>query len=301
MTSEVVLPVTVVIPVYNREHSLERTLASVAGQRGYHVAQTLVIDDKSSDDSVGVAERLGYQVVSLPRNGGAAAARNEGLRLTTTPWVAFLDSDDAWEPNLLSTLWPHTEENVLVSGAAFLCAGDEMLSLIGTSSPPGLRLRSPRDLIDPENRVVTSSTLVRTDLAVRLGGFNTNLAYSEDLDLWLRVLQHGCGWCDATPTIRYHRGPTSKSQHQRGVDEARAGIVYSFADETWWRRTVIERYLGGVYWDTTRTALRNRDWGLALQRIFKILSRPERIRGVLRCVRRHRRLRRRLVELSPTS
>ena len=296
--SDTVLPLTVVIPVYNREGSLERTLASVERQRGYRVAETLVIDDNSTDNSVGVAESLGYRVVRLPRNGGAAAARNEGLRLATTPWVAFLDSDDAWEPHLLTTLWPYTSEHVLVSGAAFLCAGDEMVSLIGTSSTPGLRLQTPRDLIDPENRVVTSSTLVRADLAVRLGGFNTDLAYSEDLDLWLRVLQHGPGWCDATPTIRYHRGPTSKSQHQRGVDEARAGIVYSFAREDWWRRTVAERYLGGVYWDTTRTALRNRDWGLAIQRVLKILSRPSRISGVGRCVLRHRRLRRRLRQLA---
>lgn len=298
-TTSRVLPVTVVIPVYNRERTLEQTLRSVEQQRGYRVAQTLVVDDKSTDHSVAVAEGLGYDVVRLPRNGGAAAARNEGLRLTTTPWVAFLDSDDCWEPNLLATLWHHTSEHVLVSGTAFLCEGEHPVSLIGASRPPGMTLRTPMDIIDPENRIVTSSTLVRTDLAARLGGFNTSLAYSEDLDLWLRVLQHGSGWCDATPTIRYHRGPTSKSQHQRGVDEARAGIVYRFAREDSWPSDAVQRYLGGVYWDTTRTALRNRDWHLALQRAFKIVSRPDRISGLVRCLRRHRRLRRRLGQLTP--
>jgi glycosyltransferase involved in cell wall biosynthesis len=289
-----VLPVTVIVPVYNREQSLERTLRSVEQQKHYRVAQTMVIDDNSTDNSVAVAERLGYDVVRLPENKGAAAARNEGLRLTTTQWVSFLDSDDCWEPNLLATLWPHTDVHVLVSGSAVLYAGGRAVSLIGAGQPPGARLSTPLDVLDPENRIVTSATLVRADLAAQVGGFKTSLAYSEDLDLWLRVLELGPAWCDATPTIQYNRGPSSKSQDARGVDEARAHIVYSFADETWWRSEVVEGYLGGMYWDATRTALRARTWGLALRRVGKILSRRRRILGCARSLIRHRRQRARL-------
>lgn len=292
-----VLPITVIVPVFNREQSLESTLRSVERQQGYSVACTLVIDDKSTDNSVAIAEKLGYDVVRLAKNGGAAAARNEGLRLATTEWVSFLDSDDCWEPDLLATLWPHTDGHVLVSGSAVLYANGDAVSLIGASRGPGERLTTPLDALDPENRIVTSSTLVRTELVARVGGFNTSLAYSEDLDLWLRVLEHGPGWCDPTPTIQYNRGPSSKSQDARGVDDARAGIVYSFAGQPWWRRDVVERYLGGVYWDASRTAVRGRAWGLALQRVVKILSRPSRVSGVVRSLLRHRQQRRRLKAL----
>lgn len=289
-----ILPVTVIVPVFNREESLQRTLRSVEQQERYRVARMLVIDDKSTDNSVAVAARLGYDVVRLPQNNGAAAARNEGLRLATTEWVAFVDSDDCWEPNLLATLWPHTDSHVLVSGSAVLYADGRAVSLIGAGQPPGARLDNPLDVLDPENRIVTSSTLVRNDLVARIGGFKTSLAYSEDLDLWLRLLEHGPAWCDATPTIQYNRGPSSKSQDARGVDDARAGIVYSFAGESWWRRGVVERYLGGVYWDAARTALRGGAWGLVLQRVGKILLRPTRVSGVARSLVRHSHQRRRL-------
>jgi glycosyltransferase involved in cell wall biosynthesis len=292
-----ILPVTVIIPVFNREQSLERTLRSVEEQQHYRVAQTLVIDDRSTDNSVAVAEKMGYDVVQLPKNSGAAAARNEGLRLATTDWVSFLDSDDCWEPNLLATLWPHTDGHVLVSGSAVLYAGGRAVSLIGAGKPPGATLNTPLDVLAPENRIVTSSTLVRADLVSRLGGFKTSLGYSEDLDLWLRVLEHGSAWCDATPTIQYNRGPSSKSQDARGVDDARAGIVYSFAEQSWWRRGVVEQYLGGIYWDAARTALRGGAWGLAVQRIGKILRRPARVSGVARSLLRHGEQRRRLRSL----
>lgn len=288
-----VLPITVVIPVYNREQSLPDALRSIERQQEYSVTEVIVVDDHSSDGSVEVARRMGYEPVCLARNGGAAAARNVGIVRCQTEWIAFLDSDDTWEPHLLRTLWPRTAGRVLVSGSAYLRAGDAMVSLIG-AEPPGMALRSPLDVLEPENRIVNSSTLVRHDVVKAVGGFDTTWRYSEDLHMWLRVLEHGEGWCDATPTITYHRGPTSKSQHHRGVTEARKGIVHSFAERPWWQQRTADRFLGGIYWDATRTALRGRQWSIALGHVREIVSRPDRVAGVAAGVARHRRLRRRL-------
>lgn len=292
-----VLPITVIIPVFNREHTLEATLRSVEDQDGYRVAKTLVIDDSSTDGSVAVAENLGYEVVRLPENQGAAAARNVGIGLAQTAWVAFLDSDDRWRPNLLATLWPHTESHVLVSGSAYLRTGASVVSLMG-AEPPGVTLRGPLDIIDPENPVMTSSTLVRADIVSRLGGFDTTWAYSEDFALWLRVLEHGPGWCDATPTIEYQRGTSSKSEHGKGVDDARVRIVYSFAQRPWWRKQSAERLVGVIYWEAIRSALRARRWSAALRYGSKVLSSRDRMIGTRECLARRRRLRRRLKELN---
>ena len=292
-----VLPVTVIIPVFNREQTLAATLRSVEQQAGYRVAEVLVIDDKSTDGSVAVAEGLGYEVVRLPDNGGAAAARNVGIGLAKTPWISFLDSDDCWRPNLLATLWPHTDSHVLVSGSAYLRAGANLVSLMG-AEPPGLTLRGPLDIVDPENPVVTSSTLVRADIVSHLGGFDTKWAYSEDFDLWLRVLEHGSGWCDATPTIEYQRGTTSKSEHGSDVDDARVRIVYSFAERPWWRKQSAERLVGVIYWEAIRSALRSHRWPAALRYGRMVLSSRDRVTGAGACILRRRRLRRRLKELT---
>lgn len=295
--SDPVLPLTVIIPVFNREETLAATLRSVEQQAGFRVAKVLVIDDRSTDGSVAVAEGLGYEVVRLPENGGAAAARNVGIGLAKTPWIAFLDSDDRWRPNLLATLWPFTDSHVLVSGSAYLRAGTQLVSMIGVQ-PPGLTLRGPLDIVDPENPIVTSSTLVRGDIVSELGGFDTTWSYSEDFDLWLRVLEHGPGWCDATPTIEYQRGATSKSEHGSEVDDARVRIVYSFADRPWWRKRSAERLVGVIYWEAIRSALRSRRWGLALRQARKVVTSRDRVTGAVACIRRRRRLRLRLKELT---
>jgi glycosyltransferase involved in cell wall biosynthesis len=283
------LPVTVVIPLHNRRELIGATLASVAAQRDASVAATIVVDDASTDGSAEVAAGFpGCEVVRLGVNHGAAAARNAGLERVSTPWVCFLDSDDLWRPALLSTLWPHTEGNALVSGAAVLEVDGEPVTLLGTASPAGQHLRSPADVLAPANPVVTSATFVRTDLARGLGGF----------DIWLRVLEHGRGWCDAAPVITYRRGASSKSQQAHGgVENARARIARSYARRAWWSRSACERYLGGMYWEGVRSAMRDRSWPMALRHLRQVLRHPRRVQGAFEGLEQNRLRRRRASSL----
>jgi glycosyltransferase involved in cell wall biosynthesis len=293
------LPVTVVIPLHNRRELIGATLASVAAQRDASVAATIVVDDASTDGSAEVAAGFpGCEVVRLGINRGAAAARNAGLERVSTPWVCFLDSDDLWRPALLSTLWPHTESNALVSGAAVLEVEGEPVTLLGAASPLGQRLRSPADVLAPANPVVTSATFVRTDLARGLGGFDIGLRYSEDLDLWLRVLEHGTGWCDPAPVITYRRVASSKSQEAHGgVESARARIARGYARRAWWSRSACERYLGGMYWEGARSAMRDRSWPMALHHLRQVLRHPRRVQGAFEGLEQNRRRRRRASRL----
>lgn len=132
----------------------------------------------------------------------------------------------------------------------------------------------------------------------RLGGFDTRWKYSEDFDLWLRVLEHGPGWCDATPTVDYERGGTSKSEHGSRVDDARVRIVYSFAGRPWWRKRSAERLVGVIYWEAIRSALRSRRWAAAVHYGSKVLWSRDRVTGAGACILRRRRLRTRLKGLT---
>lgn len=293
------LPITVVVPLYNRRDTICETVASVAGQRGAAVESVIVVDDASTDGSAEAAARCpGCEVVRLDVNGGSAAARNAGLERVATPWVAFLDSDDLWLPTLLSTLWPHTEDNVLVSGAGILEVDGRAVTLLGTAGATGQALRSPADVLAPANPIVTSATLVRTELVRGLGGFDTRLRYSEDLDLWLRVLEHGPGWCDPAAVLTYRRGATSKSQQVHGgVEGARAHIARSYEPRDWWSRAACERYLGGMYWEGARSAMRDAQWPLASRYLRRVLRHPRRIQGAVESLDQNRRRRRRAAAL----
>jgi glycosyltransferase involved in cell wall biosynthesis len=297
------LPITVVIPLYNRRDTICETVASVVGQRDASVASVIVVDDASTDGSAEAAARCpGCDVVRLKVNGGSAAARNAGLERVATPWVAFLDSDDLWLPTFLSTLWPHTAGNVLVSGAGILEVDGRAVTLLGTASATGQALRSPADVLAPANPIVTSATLVRTEVVRGLGGFDAGLRYSEDLDLWLRVLEHGDGWCDPEPVLTYRRGATSKSQQVHGgVEGARARIARSYAPRGWWSRDACERYLGGMYWEGARSAMRDARWSLASRYVRRVLRHPRRIQGAVESLDQNRRRRQRAAALRATT
>jgi glycosyltransferase involved in cell wall biosynthesis len=96
-----VTTVSVVIPTYNRAHWLRYAICS-ALQQSHRPLEILVVDDGSTDDTGELCAGFGPSVRYIPQeNGGCAVARNRGLREARGEYVAFLDSDDVWEPNKL--------------------------------------------------------------------------------------------------------------------------------------------------------------------------------------------------------
>src|SRR4029453_1668734 len=88
--------ISVVIPVFNREGTIARAIASVLRQ-SYQPAEIIVVDDGATDRTAeGVAAHSGPLPSVAQANAGASAARNRGVELVETPWAAFLDSDDYW-------------------------------------------------------------------------------------------------------------------------------------------------------------------------------------------------------------
>ena len=99
---------TIIIPVYNREAYLLRTLDSAAAQSERNF-RLIVVDNNSADSSPDIARKFKAQneaadfavdVISCPTP-GAAAARNAGLEIAETEWVYFFDSDDVMRPDLV--------------------------------------------------------------------------------------------------------------------------------------------------------------------------------------------------------
>ncbi|MDR3189812.1 MAG: glycosyltransferase family 2 protein [Lactobacillaceae bacterium] len=96
--------VTVIMPVYNVENYLLSALNSVI-QQTYHNLEIIVIDDGSTDTSKSIIEAIAQtdqrvQLISL-QNGGAANARNVGLKHANGEWIYFADSDDVLDENLI--------------------------------------------------------------------------------------------------------------------------------------------------------------------------------------------------------
>src|SRR5438270_8624569 len=92
---------SVVIPAYNAERFLERTLRSALRQT-YRNLEVIVVNDGSADKTRAIAEAVArtddrVRIITVP-NGGVAKARNIGIAEAHGEFVAFLDADDLWHP-----------------------------------------------------------------------------------------------------------------------------------------------------------------------------------------------------------
>ena len=96
---------SVIIPVYNKERYIRKTIQSVLKQtfRDYEI---IVVDDGSKDDSFKIVKSMQEDSIVLVQqeNSGVAAARNTGIESARGEYIAFLDADDYWHPNYLEVI-----------------------------------------------------------------------------------------------------------------------------------------------------------------------------------------------------
>src|SRR5580658_1669327 len=93
--------VSVIIPVYDREHCVKRAIDSVLAQ-SFKDFEVVVVDDGSKDGSLQILKSYGDAIhLICQKNAGAGAARNAAIRAARGRWIAFLDSDDEWRPDKL--------------------------------------------------------------------------------------------------------------------------------------------------------------------------------------------------------
>src|SRR5262249_51452105 len=119
--------VSVILPTYDRAHTLRASVESLLAQQGADF-EVLVVDDGSADDTPGVLAALRparLRVLRVP-HGGVAAARNAGIAASDAPLVAFHDSDDVALPGRLAVpaefLASHPDVHLVIQNGRMLPA-----------------------------------------------------------------------------------------------------------------------------------------------------------------------------------
>lgn len=183
--------ISVVIPLYNKQASIQSTVNSVLNQ-SYRDFELIVVDDGSTDGSADEVLELKDSRVKLIRktNGGVSSARNEGIKNSSSEYIAFLDGDDLWEPDFLSEI-------------AKMLTDFPEVGICGTSYcylKHGIKEKAEKPISKDFFGILDNSSwsyghifcstavCCKKSALLDAGMFDERIAYGEDLDMWWRIM-----------------------------------------------------------------------------------------------------------------
>lgn len=199
--------VSIIIPVFNRAHTLPRLFASLQAQR-HRPLEIILVDNNSTDASLNICQAFAQAntsdefsiQVTQEKTPGAAAARNKGLSIVKGEYVSFFDSDDEMSPDFISSMLAALLESPT---AAFVAARSRMVFENGTE-----QVRGGLEGLSLSSHILsaalsTQSFLARTDFIHHIGGWNADVPIWNDYELGIRMLQ--CAQSFVTLDRTFHR------------------------------------------------------------------------------------------------
>jgi len=210
--------VDIVMPLYNKEHSVDRAIRSIRKQ-AFSDWRLIVVDDGSTDSGPEIVENIMEKDsrIDLIRqsNQGPGAARNTGLTHSNGPYTAFLDADDEWYPGWLDKAVETIEKhNVSLVGAMYheWPRQQDMTHYWAKQGivPGQYRLWGNEDPVWAEMLFFffhVGNSLVRTEVAKKYGGFyaDRRCSYGEDTLFFLRMVINEPLAIIQPAVVRHHR------------------------------------------------------------------------------------------------
>jgi glycosyltransferase involved in cell wall biosynthesis len=214
---------SVVIPTFNRAAMVTQAVLSVLNQT-HSDYELIVVDDGSGDDTREALAQFGDRIRYVYQdNAGVAAARNRGIAESSGDFVAFLDSDDLFEPRMLEealrTFERHPDAGVVFTPETELDAADLPYRVV-TKKSPGVFF-SPVGMISTDTHIGSGRPgIVRRELLERSGGFDVSLGCAIDCDLWIRLSFHTPMVLQPEPLVlrRWHSDNLSADMKQDAQD-----------------------------------------------------------------------------------
>ena len=292
--------VSIIIPLYNKDAQIARTLNSVLAQ-SFQDFEIIVVDDGSTDNGPEIVLEYDDPRIRLLRqdNAGPGAARNVGLKASAGEYVVFLDADDEFMPDFLQVSISHLKDHpdcVASVGAHF--RGPEKTK-VWTPETTGLMIskgpwRLPLDI--KPNQVKSAvdclhsgAILCKREAVEKFGGYyERHSTYGEDSYLWIQVLFNGSIFFDPTPRMWYHTEDSVLGQGRVGLypvwpkvldpNPIRKNCPQEYRDLLekcldFYALLAIKRCINGRDWTTPLLILKNFPTTTAFSDEFQVLRR----------------------------
>ena len=192
------LPVSVIIPLFNAKLTIFRAIDSII-QQSRKPAEVIIVDDASNDrtskndylkkiESILKKNYIKTIIIKNKINQGPAFSRNEGWKKATQKYIAFLDADDSWAKHKLNFQFYFMKNNNNLDATChdtkFLNNDQNDLKNIKVDKSVKGRIVYLIELFF-KNKIQTRTVMIKKNLVER---FDPKIRYSEDLDLWLRLI-----------------------------------------------------------------------------------------------------------------
>lgn len=266
--------VDVVMPVYNGEEFVYEAVTSILRQT-FTDLRVLCIDDGSTDGTSEILHKLAQtdsrlQVVRQD-NKGLVGALNAGLALCTAPLVARMDADDIAMPERFAKQVEYLNDHSDV-----VAVGTAILEMDSDSDPLAIEQFAPdhtqidERMLRLKTGMAHPSVMMRREAVQALGGYRVDFEWVEDIDLWLRMAEHG-RLANLPDVLLCYRQHTSSGTWS--VGQARRTRTVALIEEAYARRglTVPDELInqcgrirsggGPVKW--ARRASRQGQWNVA--------------------------------------
>lgn len=220
------MPISVVVPVFNGEKTIEETINSILNQT-FQDIEIIVINDGSTDATLAIIKKISdsrIKVFSYP-NAGLSASRNRGISQAKGEYISFIDADDLWTPDKLESQWQALQSN---PQAAVAYSWTDYIDESSKFLKSGRRIKINGDAFS--KLLITnflengSNPLIRQE-ALEIGGFDESLPAAEDKDMWLRLAADYEFVCVEKPQILYRTSSTSMSTNLKRQETASLKVI----------------------------------------------------------------------------
>ncbi len=192
---------SVIIPAYNAEATLERTLASIK-QQTFRVSEVVLVNDGSTDGTRSIAERwlnrLPLIIVDQSKNRGLTQALIDGVTASKCDWILRIDSDDFWDSNhvkIIDELRCNSNAVLISTQTRFVDVDGNLISFTGAPNPKRIRAK-----LMFGNHMCHSAVAFSKKAYHKAGGYRLSVKW-EDYDLWIRLLSVGDFQTTSTVTV----------------------------------------------------------------------------------------------------
>ena len=242
--------ITVIIPLYNKEQEVERTLRSVIEQ-SLAPHEIIVIDDGSTDRSAAIVEEIikqhpdtGIRLIRQP-NRGVSAARNRGIQEAQTEYVALLDADDCWLSGYISEVCRLME--YYPAADAYSTAFDIVSGTKRTKAPTPLNegiIEPATEALQGRYPIIPSTATLKRSTLLTIGGFPEGMRLGEDQWVWIKMVAMDAQFAySPLSLVRYSRTAENRSASIYRKEQSKHSIEELYSAE---QGEILNEYIARV-------------------------------------------------------